>query len=242
MHAQNSPAATGSVRSLAIAALVLVLGLGLVAVAQPARATYPGSTDGRLAIGAEVDGNVDICTVLPNGAAVHRLTTDPLFDACPAWSADGKRLAWCHGVRARGGTIEIWSMNLDGTDKTQVTSLGGRMTFPDFSPNGSRIAFGGRLPGATNDDIFSIGSDGSGLVQLTSDPANDSLPASRRRLEDRLHQRPQRPRPGLGDGGRWRLAHAAHVRRCVRGPVPNWSPDRLEDRRTRPETPATSAS
>ena len=148
-----------------------------VAVAQPARATYPGSTDGRLAIGAEVDGNVDIYTVLPNGAAVHRLTTDPLFDACPAWSADGKRLAWCHGIRARGGNIEIWTMNLDGTDKTQVTSLGGRMTFPDFSPNGSRIAFGGRLPGATNDDIFSIGSDGTGLVQLTSDPANDSLPA-----------------------------------------------------------------
>ncbi len=177
MHAQNLPAATGSVRSLAIAALVLVLGLGLVAVAQPARATYPGSTDGRLAIGAEVDGNVDIYTVLPNGAAVHRLTTDPLFDACPAWSADGKRLAWCHGVRARGGNIEIWTMNLDGTDKTQVTSLGGRMTFPDFSPNGSRIAFGGRLPGATNDDLFSIGSDGTGLVQLTSDPANDSLPA-----------------------------------------------------------------
>ena len=176
MHAQKFALRTASVQVIAlatIAALVLVL----VGTGQSARATYPGSTDGRLAIGAEIDGNVDIHTVLPNGSAVHRLTTDPLFDACPAWSADGKRLAWCHGIRARGGNIEIWTMKQDGTDKRQVTNLGGRMTFPDFSPDGSRIAFSGRLPGASDDDVFSIGADGTGLVQLTLDPGADFCPA-----------------------------------------------------------------
>src|SRR5438552_3594002 len=176
MHAQRTALGTSSIRVLALAAIVALVSL-LVVGGPPARATYPGSTDGRLAFGAEIDGNVDIYTVLPSGVAVQRLTADPLFDACPAWSADGKMLAWCHGIRAKGGNIEIWTMKLDGTEKVQVTSLGGRMTFPDFSPNGSRIAFSGRLPGATNDDIFSIGTDGTGLVQLTNEPANDSLPA-----------------------------------------------------------------
>ena len=176
MHARDITVGTVAVRTIALAAAAALLALVVVG-GQPARATYPGSTDGRLAMGAEVAGNVDIYTVLPNGVGAQRLTSDPLFDACPAWSADGKRIAWCRGIRARGGNIEIWTMKLDGTEQVQLTNLGGRMTFPDFAPNGSRIAFSGRLPGATSDDVFSIGVDGTGLTRLTDDPANDALPA-----------------------------------------------------------------
>src|SRR5437899_9437727 len=68
-------------------------------------------------------------------------------------------------------------MKLDGTDKVQITDLGGRVTFPDFAPDGRRIVFSGRPAAATNDDIFRINVDGGGLVRLTSDPANDSLAA-----------------------------------------------------------------
>jgi Tol biopolymer transport system component len=176
MHAQVLALRTGPVRAIALAATAALVAT-LVVSGHPVRATYPGSIDGRLAFGAEIDGNVDVYTVLPNGSAVHRLTTDSLFDACPAWSADGKRLAWCHGIRAKGGNIEIWTMKLDGTEKARITNTGGRMVFPDFSPDGARIALSGRLPGATNDDVFVINADGSGLLQLTTDGANDTLPA-----------------------------------------------------------------
>jgi TolB protein len=175
MHARNIAIGTGSIRLIVLATMAALVSL-LVIVGQSAHATYPGSTNGRLAIGADVGGNVDIYTVLPNGSGLHRLTTDPLFDACPAWSADGKQLAWCNGVR-RGGTIDIWTMKLDGTEKVRLTNLGGRMIFPDFSPNGSQVVFSGRVAGATNDDIYRIDADGSGLVQLTTDPGNDSLAA-----------------------------------------------------------------
>jgi Tol biopolymer transport system component len=150
----------------ALAALALLLSLPLTA-----SATYPGSVDGRLATGTNVDGNTDIYTFLPNGQALQRLTTDPLFDACPAWSADGKHIAWCHGVQ-RGGVIEVWTMKADGTEKFQVTDLGGRSFFPDFSPDGSKILFNHGAIGSTA-DLFVIGVDGTGLVQLTTDPAND---------------------------------------------------------------------
>lgn len=157
-------------------ATAIASGALLLALPMTASATYPGSVDGRLAMGATVSGNADIYTVLPNGEALQRLTTDPLFDACPAWSADGKHIAWCHGVQ-RGGVIDVWTMNLDGSGKTQVTDLGGRSLFPDFAPDGSRILFSSLRAGATNFDLFVINADGTGLVQLTSDPGFDGNPA-----------------------------------------------------------------
>jgi TolB protein len=159
-----------SIASIAALALAVLLPLS-------AAATYPGSLDGRLAIASLVGGNFDIYTVLPSGDALLRLTNDPLFDACPAWSSDGKRLAFCHGVQAQTGIIDVWTMKANGTDKFQVTDLGGRSFFPDWSPNGSRIAFNSRPAGATSFHLYAINPDGSGLVQLTTGAANETYPA-----------------------------------------------------------------
>lgn len=158
----------------AIAALAVLAG-----ATQSAHATYPGSNNGRIAFGVNSGDNVnfDIYSVLPNGEGIHQLTDAPAFDACPAYSADGKSIAYCSGVRAAGGVIEIWVMKQNGTQHRQVTTFGGRATFPDFSPDGSRIAFDARLPGATNADIFTIGADGSGLAQLTNSSGNDLFAA-----------------------------------------------------------------
>ena len=166
-HRRRTRTLTGLLAAMALA----------VALIQPVAATYPGSTNGRIAFGSDVGGNIDLYSVLPNGTAPLRLTNHPDFDACPAWSADGKSLAWCHGIRARGGIIEIWTMKANGQDKHQLTQLGGRMTFPDFSPDGSRLIFTGRLPGGTDDDIWRIDADGTDLTQLTSDPGFDGSPA-----------------------------------------------------------------
>ena len=134
----ESPNSAARARRFApLLAAIMILG----SLPMTASATYPGSVDGRLAMGSNVGGNSDIYSVLPNGEALLRLTESPLFDACPAWSADGKRIAWCHGVQAPPGVIDIWTMKANGTDKVQLTDIGGRSTFPDFSPDGSRIAF-----------------------------------------------------------------------------------------------------
>ena len=147
------------------------------AMVQSVAATYPGTVNGRIAFAADVGGNVDLYSTLPDGQARLRLTDHADFDACPAWSSDGKQIAWCHGIRARGGIIEIWTMKANGEDKRQVTQLGGRMTFPDFSPDGTQLVFAGRLPGGTNDDVWRIDTDGTDLTQLTTDPGFDGNPA-----------------------------------------------------------------
>jgi serine/threonine-protein kinase len=48
-------------------------------------------------------------------------------------------------------------------------------TAPAFSPNGQQIAFMSRRDGNWN--IYVVNSDGTGLRQLTEDPAQDGLPA-----------------------------------------------------------------
>ena len=138
----------------------------LVGAAEPARATYPGATNGRLAFGITIDGNTDVYSVLPGGQALRRLTDDPGFDACPAYSADGRSIAWC-------GPGGIWLMKQNGTDKRRVTNFG---LFPDFSPDGGKIVFNGAPSGSTNVDIWVVDIDG-GLTRLTTAPGPDRFAA-----------------------------------------------------------------
>src|SRR5690242_19413453 len=135
-----------------------------------------GRNNGRLAFGMTVNGNVDIYTVLPNGSDLRQLTSDPGFDACASWSADGKQMAYCSNANSPAGRYEIWTMEANGHDQRQVTHLGGAATFPSFSPDGRAIAFCARLPGSTDTEIYVINADGSGLVQLTAVPGDNLYP------------------------------------------------------------------
>src|SRR5947207_14234678 len=134
-------------RALVITAVAAMCALAaLVALSGPARATYPGATNGRIAFGIRINDNTDVYSVRPDGQDLRRLTTDPGFDACAAYSADGRRIAYCSGQG--GGPVQVWTMKQNGTDKQQVTHVSGLAIFPDFSPDGSKIVFSGQPPGS----------------------------------------------------------------------------------------------
>jgi TolB protein len=164
------------VRSLIIPIIATSLCLvGILAAGTPALATYPGTTNGRLAFAMTANGNVDLYSALPNGQGMQQLTTDPAFDACPAYSPDGKQIAFCSN---RSGNFEIWAMKENGTDQHQVTTIGGRVTFPDYSPDGTTLAFSGTRPGDTVDHIFTSNLQGGGLTALTTEAdGNNDYPA-----------------------------------------------------------------
>jgi Tol biopolymer transport system component len=153
-------------------------GAALVALAVgsgTARATYPGVNNGRITFPMSVGGNVDVYTALPNGNDVRRLTENASFEACPAYSATGKDIAYCSG---QSGPFEIWAMKQNGTKKHQVTHLNARSLFPDYSPDGSRIAFVGiGVAGDPHQEIYVINADGSGLQQLTANAGENAYPA-----------------------------------------------------------------
>jgi Tol biopolymer transport system component len=165
-------------KALCITAFAALISFAvLTAMSAPARATYPGATNGRLAFGMNVGGNVDVYTARPGGQALRRLTDDPGFDACAAYSADGRRIAYCSGKG--GGPVQVWTMKQNGTDKQQVTYMSGAAIFPDFSPDGSEIVFTAKPAGSPTRDIYVIGSDGSGLTRLTNGigTGNNAYPA-----------------------------------------------------------------
>ena len=129
----------------------------------PAGATYDGQV-GRIAFGAFVATDRtqgDIWSVRPDGQALRQLTDAPGLDICPghlpAYSADGKHIAFCSN---RTGAYEIWVMDANGKDERQVTQLGARSLFPDFSPDGSQIAFAGPAVAGGVTDLWTVPSAG----------------------------------------------------------------------------------
>jgi Tol biopolymer transport system component len=62
----------------------------------------------------------------------------------PAWSPDGKRIAFVHGVRsekrARNGN-QIFTMRSDGSDRKRLTGGIRYGNFPAWSPDGRQIVF-----------------------------------------------------------------------------------------------------
>ena len=158
-----------------IAGIALAAGIAVAAAVQPAQATYPGTTAGRLAFGITIQGNAnpDVYSVMPNGEGLRQLTDDPGFDACPAYSADGKWIAWCGAEGLVGNRIAIFVMKQNGTQKRRLTSADGRATFPDFSPDGATIAYTDTLA----QDIYTIGFEGGAPVRLTDAAGVDSFPA-----------------------------------------------------------------
>ena len=97
----------------------------------------------------------------PDGKNPHPITNKDDID--PTWSPNGKLISF---ASSRIGARQLFVMNVDGSNITQVTNLdnmGGRST---WSPDGTRLAFYRGLAGDHN--IYIINMDGTGLVQLTN--------------------------------------------------------------------------
>jgi TolB protein len=59
------------------------------------------------------------------------LTDNPAFDRSPVWSPDGTRIAF---VSDRDANMEIYVMNADGSDQTNLTRNSAHDTSPDWQP------------------------------------------------------------------------------------------------------------
>jgi len=71
------------------------------------------------------------------GFGPARLTTDP-SDTAPAWSPDGKRVAF---VSARSGNWELYVIDASGGKETRLTDNRAVDVAPTWSPDGKKLAF-----------------------------------------------------------------------------------------------------
>ena len=187
---------------LAIALVVMLASCGAQKSERGSSKSNPSSHNGKIAF----VGSGGLSMVNPDGSGLSKLATKPVEDYFPAWSPDGKRIAFeaanpPSGVEAAyplsmdptapAYSLDLYLVNADGSRLKHITTdpkthdfnkvMDDRM--PSWSPDGTRVAFA-RLRmewmrgsrGKDESGIYTIGVDGTGLRQLT-DNRGDEYPA-----------------------------------------------------------------
>ncbi len=106
---------------------------------------------------------LDIWVMDADGSNKKRLTNNGATNWAPSWHPDGKRIVfssnmddWREQYKSHGHNFELYLINIDGTGLKRLTYNFVFDSFPMFSPDGKKIAFGANRnpakPRAT--DIF----------------------------------------------------------------------------------------
>src|SRR5919108_438770 len=132
---------------------------------QSAFATFPGE-NGKIAFTSTRDGNPEIYVMNADGSEQTRLTNYPSLDVYPSWSPDGTKIAF-----VRDSYIFVMDPFGFGQKKLGDGVVG---WFPDWSPDGTKIAFHKlSSPASVTNEIYVVNADGSGLKNISNDPALD---------------------------------------------------------------------
>jgi Tol biopolymer transport system component len=140
------------------------------------------------------DGDLDLYIMDINGKNVKRLTNTLGYDGGAFFSPDGSKIVF-RASRPQGKdtleykellakglvaptNMEIFVMNVDGSDLKQITHLGKANWAPFFHPSGQKIIFSSNHHSDRGYDfqLFMINLDGSNMEQITFESKFNAFP------------------------------------------------------------------
>jgi Tol biopolymer transport system component len=117
------------------------------------------------------DQNIYVADLARAGESLPAIVST-LRDQNPTVSLDGKRVAF---ESNRSGRDEVWVSDPDGSSARALTSFNGPVTgSPNWSPDGSRIAFDSMTSGP---QIYVMEASGANRRQITADGGFNAMPA-----------------------------------------------------------------
>jgi TolB protein len=129
----------------------------------------------RIMFSASLEGWVQICIADVNGGGMRRISHVRSIEVSPKINPkNGNEVLFISG---RGGSEQLWRMNMDGGDMEMLTNGEGYVANPAWNPNGQQIAFAwtkGYEPG--NYNIFIMDGASKKFVQLTHGSGRNENP------------------------------------------------------------------
>jgi Tol biopolymer transport system component len=114
----------------------------------------------------------DVYVARVKGGRVRRVTRDVGNDTQPAWSPNGKLIAFASD---RAGQQDIYTVRPNRRGLRRLTGTAAEDSAPSWAPNGKRIAFTSDREGS--EDVFSMTARGKALRRLTKGAADEGDPA-----------------------------------------------------------------
>jgi Tol biopolymer transport system component len=148
--------------------LGVLLLLAVPAMPAGAHTTFPGA-NGKIAfLETEYYDRSAIHVINPDGTDDTSLTSNQASNQAPAWSPDGRRIAFTSDGDGRDNSYDVYTINADNGERTRLTSTGNASSV-SWSPDGNKIAF-------ADYDIYTVNADGTGL-RTVSDAGRSWDPA-----------------------------------------------------------------
>lgn len=88
-------------------------------------------------------GNRELYTIGTDGNNYRQITQSPKSEFNAVWKPDGKKIGF---LSFESGSVQLWEMNPDGSQRTQISKIEGGITGFKYSPDQTKILYTKEIP------------------------------------------------------------------------------------------------